>query len=322
MMLLIFLNLFKERKAVNMINITMILKHLYWKWIPYPCRKKIEQARLHQYKKQVMEELRMNIKNKKNAKEFQGILDRIMMHGLGVYNYDFVDNYSLRQFIEKIQYDRIAKMYYFLRNGKKMYISRKYNTAEMAAVCYKNICVEQDESSPHRYLSKDFNVTEGGILVDIGAAEGFFSLDNIQNFRKIYLLECDFNWIEALNQTFSNDIGEKVIIVPKFASDANGSSCITIDRLLRNETLDKLTIKMDVEGAEAKVLNGCKKCFALAKEVSAFITCYHRPDDSKELLSYIEGFEYEFSQGYMINIFEKKLCKPYFRKGVIRAKKK
>lgn len=321
-MLPTFLNIFKERKAVNMINITIILKHLYWKWIPYPCRKKIEQVRLRQYKKQVIEELKMNIKNKNNAKEFQEILDRIKMCGLGVYNYDFVDNYSLRQFIEKIQYDREVKMYYFLRNGKKMYISRKYNTAEMAAACYKNICVEQDESSPHRYLSKDFNITKGGILVDIGAAEGFFGLDNIHDFRKIYFLECDFNWIEALNKTFSNDIGEKVIIVPKFASDTNDGNCISIDKLLQNETLDKLTIKMDVEGAEAKVLNGCKKCFASAKEVSAFITCYHRPNDSKVLLTYIKDFEYEFSQGYMINLFEKKLCKPYFRKGVIRAKKK
>lgn len=295
---------------------------MYWKWIPYSCRRKIEQVRLHRYKKQVIEELKMNIKSNDDAQEFQGILDRIMMHGLSVYNYDFVDNYDFRQYIDKIQYDGQVKMYYFLRNGKKMYISRKYNTAEMAAVCYKNICLEQDESSPHRYISKDFNITEGGILVDIGTAEGFFALDNIHNFRKIYLLECDANWIEALNKTFSDDIGKKVMIVPKFASDTNDSNCITIDKLLQNENIDRLTIKMDVEGIEAKVLDGCKKSFSLAEEVSAFVTCYHRPNDSKELPRYLDDFEYEFSQGYMINLFEKKLCKPYFRKGVIRARKK
>lgn len=213
-------------------------------------------------------------------------------------------------------------MYYAIRNGNKMYLSKKYNTAEMAAICYRNICVEQDKNSPHRYLSKNFNIIRGGILVDIGAAEGFFSLDNINNFRKIYLIEYDLNWIQALNETFSNEIGKKVIIISKFASDINNDHCITIDKLLQNENLDKLTIKMDVEGAEAKVLDGCKQCFALAKEVSAFITCYHRPNDNKELLHYIKDFKYEFSQGYMINLFEKKLRKPYLRKGIIRARKK
>lgn len=303
-------------------NIVILLKQLYWKWVPYLYRKKIEQIRLHQYKKQVIAELNMNIKNKNNVKEFQEILDRITIHGLYVYNYDFVDNYSLQQYIKEIQYDKDINMYYSIRNGKKMYISRKYNTVEMAAVCYRNICVEQDKSSPHRYLSKDFSITKGGILVDIGAAEGFFALDNINNFRKIYLLECDPNWIEALNKTFFNELGKKIIIVPKFASDINNNNCITIDQLLQKENIDKLTIKMDVEGAEAKVLNGCKQCFASAGEVSAFITCYHRPNDSEELLDYIKDFDYEFSQGYMINLFEKKLKKPYLRKGVIRARKK
>lgn len=303
-------------------NITIKLKQLYWKWIPYPYRKRFEQIKLYQYKKQVITELKMNIQIKNNVNEFQEILNRIMTHGLCVYNYNFVDNYSLQQYIKKIQYDKTANMYYSIRNGKKIYISKKYNTAEMAAVCYKNICIEQDKSSPHRYLSENFNVIKGGILVDIGAAEGFFALDNINNFSKIYLLECDLNWIEALNKTFLDDIGKKVIIIPKFASDTNNNNCITIDKLLEKENLDKLTIKMDVEGAEAKVLNGCKQCFASAREISAFVTCYHRPNDSKELLHYFKNFDFEFSQGYMINLFEKKLCKPYFRKGVIRAKKK
>lgn len=94
-------------------NITLILKQLYWKWIPYSCRRKMEQVRLHQYKKQVIEELKMNIKSNDDAQGFQGILDRIMMHGLSVYNYDFVDNYDFRQYIDKIQYDGQVKCIIF-----------------------------------------------------------------------------------------------------------------------------------------------------------------------------------------------------------------
>lgn len=94
----------------------------------------------------------------------------------------------------------------------------------------------------------------------------------------------------------------------------NDNNCITIDKLLENENLDKLTVKMDVEGAEAKVLDGCKQSFEQAKEVSAFITCYHRPDDDRELLKYIKEFDYELSKGYMVNLFEKKMRRPNKRR--------
>lgn len=73
----------------------------------------MEQVRLHKYKKQVIEELKMNIKSNDDAQGFQGILDRIMMHGLSVYNYDFVDNYDFRQYIDKIQYDGQVKCIIF-----------------------------------------------------------------------------------------------------------------------------------------------------------------------------------------------------------------
>lgn len=55
----------------------------------------------------------MNIKSNDDAQGFQGILDRIMMHGLSVYNYDFVDNYDFRQYIDKIQYDGQVKCIIF-----------------------------------------------------------------------------------------------------------------------------------------------------------------------------------------------------------------
>ncbi|MDE7414898.1 MAG: oligosaccharide flippase family protein [Lachnospiraceae bacterium] len=312
----------KERDQ-NIMNTTLKIKQLYWKLVPYPCRKQIDQIRFRQYRKKVIEEIESRLKSgAEHREELQEMKKRIETHGLYVYNYSYVDRYSVKSYIKEIHYDEETRMYYTVHSGKKMFLSPKYNTAEMAAICYRNICMEQDENSPHRYLSKDFNTTDGGILVDIGAAEGFFTLDHMERFSKIYLLECDLNWIEALKKTFAKEIGKKIIIVPKFASDRNDSNCITIDSLLQHENLNQLTVKMDVEGTEAKVLNGCRHSFETAKEVSAFITCYHRPYDDKELLKYIKGFDYELSKGYMVNLFEQKLQKPYLRKGVIRAKKK
>ena len=55
-------------------------------------------------------ELKSNIKNKNNVQEFQKILDRIITHGLCVYNYNFVDNYSLQQYIKNIRYDKDKAM--------------------------------------------------------------------------------------------------------------------------------------------------------------------------------------------------------------------
>lgn len=132
--------------------------------------------------------------------------------------YDYVDQYSVKQYLKEIHYDNKSGMYYAMRHGKKMFISRKYNTAEMAANCYRNICMEQDENSPHRYLSKDFNIVKDGILVDIGAAEGFFAFDSVDSVRKIYLLECDLNWIDALKKTFSKEVGKKLLSFLSFLS--------------------------------------------------------------------------------------------------------
>lgn len=298
------------------------IKQIYWKVVPYQCREQLESIRFSFHKKKILNELDANIKSADNPQSYQQIKDRIFKtKKLSVYNYDYTDNYSVHNYLQDLHYDQKHQMFYAVRNSRKLYITRTYNTLETSALCYKNICLEQDENSPHRYLSERFPTTKGGILVDIGAAEGFFALDHLDYFEKIYLLECDTSWIDALNITFQQQINKKVFIVPKFASDVNDSNNITIDKLLEHENIGKLTIKMDVEGAEAKVLAGCQTSFKKANEIAAFITSYHRPYDSVELLNYLDGFSYEYSEGYMINLHEKPMKKPYLRKGVIRAYK-
>lgn len=45
---------------------------------------------------------------------------------------------------------------------------------EKAETYYRYILLEQDEKSPHRYLTSEFDVSEGDVVVDVGVAEGNF----------------------------------------------------------------------------------------------------------------------------------------------------
>lgn len=61
-----------------------------------------------------------------------------------------------------------------------------------------NFWFEQDKNSPHLYESGDYYVREGDVIVDAGACEGNFTLHNIDKVSKVYVIECNEEWLEAL----------------------------------------------------------------------------------------------------------------------------
>lgn len=63
-------------------------------------------------------------------------------------------------------------------------MSRKFKNEKEVAAYYKSVLMEQDEDSPHKYLTKDFNVENSDVVVDVGVAEGNFSLDIIDRVKK------------------------------------------------------------------------------------------------------------------------------------------
>ncbi len=84
--------------------------------------------------------------------------------------YEFVTEYENRK-IEVLK-DESSGLFYVMHNGRKLFYSRDFNTEEIVRYVYNSICIEQDERSPHRYLSEDFDVSAGDTVLDIGAAEG------------------------------------------------------------------------------------------------------------------------------------------------------
>ena len=189
----------------------------------------------------------------------------------------------------------------------------------------KNILVEQDLRSPHCYLDNSFKLDfKYNCVLDCGAAEGFFSLDCIDDVERVVLVECDKEWIEALQHTFK-DYGDKVIIIEKVVSNIDSEDSITIDCI--DDEYNVSFIKMDIEGYERYAVDGMKKYLRKKKNNGGVICTYHRPEDAANFKKIFgeHGYECLFTDGliYISQIVaEGEVISDYdFRKGVLRVKK-
>lgn len=216
-------------------------------------------------------------------------------NNMRVFNYVFVDNYDSMK--TNVYMDDKCGLFYVLHHNKRMYFSRSYDTEEKVIDYYKSICIEQDENSPHKYLSDDFTVENGNVVLDVGVAEGNFSLNIIEQVEKIYMVEADPLWIEALQQTFSN-YKDKVEIIAGYASSYNEGDYVTLDSVID----DKLNfIKMDIEGCEYDALIGAERLIHEAKNLKLAICSYHGDFDQELIEKYMDekGINHTTTRGYM-----------------------
>lgn len=239
---------------------------------------------------------------------------------LEVFNETFSDKYE--DMDVNVFYDEENAMYYVYHCGKKMFFSKDYKNERQVRNYYRCLLREQDVNSPHRYLKNGFHVLKGDIVLDAGVAEGNFALEIIDLVEKIYLIEADSKWVEALKCTFAPYM-EKVCIVEKFLGDEKDE--ITVDEIIGNGRLD--FIKMDIEGAEVRAL---KKAEATLKnnEIKLVVCAYHNPDDEEDIKNVLEEYGYcsEPSQGYMVFItddfWQKEVQCPTLVHGLIRGRQK
>ena len=224
---------------------------------------------------------------------------------------------------DEVFWDMSSNMPYVLYKGKRLYYPRTYSNfiikdEKMYVVSYREM--EQAENSPHRYLKGEIQIQEDDVVIDAGAREGDFALEYIDIIKKLYLFECDTDWIEALRLTYK-DYMDKVCIIPKMLADYIDEEHITLGAAIK----DKINfIKMDIEGAEVPVVMDSKEIF-LNNDIRCAICSYHKKDDKNHLVKPLEEYGYTctLSSGHIVFVDDPNIFRDAdFRKGVVYACRK
>ena len=208
--------------------------------------------------------------------------------------------------------------------GKKKLYFREDWDKEKCRMWYKSIVMEQDQDSPHCYFNEGFFERNNlfGTVLDIGCAEGNFSLSVIDKVDKVFYFEPDIGWKNAIGKTFK-DYDEKLIWVKKAVGERSEGEIVSIDDFFADRIpTDISLIKMDIDGYEPNALKGMKKTLELNPDATLLICAYHHLQDEKEITHILSemGYGYKIRKGYMLFPEPTGFQYPYLRRGVIEAK--
>ncbi len=203
---------------------------------------------------------------------------------------------------------------YVLHHGKRLYFRRPSSLAAGTGeirTAYEHLLIEQDARSAHRYV-RSYDDLAGRTLLDIGAAEGIFTLDCIESVRRACLFECDEEWIEAIEATFA-PWRHKVEIVRKRISDTDCGDEITLDSFMEGRDCAGLFVKMDIEGYEQRAIVGARNLLRRAPDIAGSVAVYHTREGEREVRGALEaaGFATETAPGFLYFDYE-------LRRGVVR----
>ena len=150
-------------------------------------------------------------------------------------------------------FDEVSRMPYVVHKGKKLFFPSNYSV-DAAAQTYLNyvqveklLGVEDTEGTPHQYQSSAVHVSEGDVVFDIGAAEGLFALDQVENASHVFVVESNPVWMAPLRNTFA-PYGDKVTIIQKFISTVDTENTLSLGKLLSDVNYVSAFVKMDIEG--------------------------------------------------------------------------
>lgn len=251
--------------------------------------------------------------------ELASALEHVTGRGAEVFPCDFSREHSPRGI--KVSKDATG-LPYVMHEGKRLFFPRTMGRSDVRR-CYCALLREQDPRSPHCYTSPDFGVENGATLFDVGCAEGIFALTHVERVARALLFESDPAWMEALKATFA-PWGDRVLIFDKYASDRDSEGEVTLDTVARTYAVrGDIFIKMDVEGAEMRVLAGAAGTLAAGGgSVRAAVCTYHNAGDyvAVERTMSSAGFSVTPSFGYMLFVYDPSVVQPpYFRRGVARC---
>lgn len=221
--------------------------------------------------------------------------------------------------------DNITGMSFIIHKSKRLFFPNETTTLS-AQNSYKYL-IETEcilgggyrEKAPHQYESENVHISDNDILLDIGCAEALFALDHIEKVKKVYLIESDPYWADALKATFK-PYADKVVFVNKLISDTDSENTITLSSLLKNDTNESIFLKMDIEGYEQMVLKSSIDFLKSINKIKIACCTYHRQNDFDEISDLFNenGFWTEASDGYII-FPQGEVNPPFFRKGLLRA---
>ena len=253
-------------------------------------------------------------------RDLSAAVDYLRHHELDVFVDGLREKYHGQETTIQVLHDESAGLYYVMWHGRKLYMKRSA-TSGWVQDYMNDIYREQDRKSPHCYGQFMSEGLKDAVLVDAGAAEGFFALDFVEEANKIYLVEHDPEWVEALSHTFA-PYRKKVTLVDKWLGDQLNDECTTLDRL---DTLGAPIsfIKMDIEGAEESAFNGGEKVFSDNRTLRILACTYHRSQDAKVLAEHLlaRRFTARFSPGYMFFPYGEDVA-PELRHGLLYGEKR
>lgn len=254
-------------------------------------------------------------KNERDITDFElkNALKYYKHNDISVFPYHFKEDYNKTD----LMLNNDNGFNYYLLNGNKLYF--KQDWSELSCKSYlKSLLIEQDSRSPHCYCNQNFNVQNDETLLDIGAAEGNFSLLSINLAKEILIFEYNNDWFKALTKTFKAFSNVKIIY--KKVESLTSQKTIALDDMPELFS-KKLFIKMDVEGGERSIFKGMEKLLSSNPNIRLAVCTYHGYNDANEFEKYFKekGFQTEFSNGYMLYYFAKDLKPPFLRKGVLRV---
>lgn len=249
--------------------------------------------------------------------EKKEILTYLQHYPMTVFPYEFKNQYHM----ERVSVAKEHHLYYVMHHGKKLFLKSKYQSAFRAKRYYSNLCMEQDVHSPHRYCTDSFVPEKDCIIVDVGGAEGIFSLEYIEQCKHAYIFECDQDWIDAMKYTFA-PYQDKITIIPKFVSNINNEQYISLDEFVKEYHLEqeKLFIKVDAEGSEPLIYEGMKQILDQDQKFCLALCTYHCDWHHDYFTKEFASYQVETTPGYMLYYYDMNYASPYLRRGVLRVR--
>ena len=165
----------------------------------------------------------------------------------------------------------------------------------------------------------------GGVVLDLGCAEGTFALSVIDKARKVICFEPDASWCNTLRYTFKSH-SKEVEVVNRFVSSVTNleDNQISIDDYFGENIPDDISVvKMDIEGAEQEALHGMRKTLEKNPQAVLLICAYHTKEASKEIREILNDMKYLYDvrDGKVVYCIESNDKEDILRDGLIEAYK-